>query len=168
MRNSDGEIPVKCLTNLKNKNLLYLHKYYDNRNHLPSFTVAVGCNLPALSSWVARFRPELSHWRARTRRMTCSARFLVAALPACSMLLRGTGCSILPSGPALDLATSHTHSHNATTKFSLARISLCSRSISVSSGSSGAINVSGRSSIVVGGISGKRLWKLPASIDQMN
>ena len=135
---------------------------------LPSFTVAVGCSLPALSSWVAKFRPELSHWRARTRRMTCSARFLVAALPACSMLPRGAGCSMFPSGPALDLATSHTHSHNATTKFNLARISLCSRSISVSSGNSGAMNVNGRSSIVVGGISGNRFWKLPASIDEID
>lgn len=132
-------------------------------DHLPSFTVAVGCSLPALSSWVARFRPELSHWRARTSRMTCSARFLVAALPACSMLPSGAGCSILPRGPALERATSHTQSHNATTKFSFARISLCSRSISVSSGSSGAINVNGRSSAVVSGMSGNRLWKLPVS-----
>ena len=130
-------------------------------NKLPSFTVAVGCNRPAFNCWVARLNPELSHWRALTSKITCSALLLVAAVLACSIPPKGA-----PKGPAFVLATSHTHSHNATTKFNFANISLCSRSKSVSSGSSGAKNVNGWSSIV-GFTSGKRFWKLPASINLM-
>lgn len=107
---------------------------------------------------MARLSPELSHCRALTRSMTCSARLFVAALLACSIPPSGA-----PRGPARVLATSLTHSHSATTKLSFARISLCSRSSRVSSGSSGAMNVNGRSSVRPGLSSGKKFWKLAAS-----
>lgn len=125
---------------------------------VPSLTAVVGCNRPALRCCVARLNPELSHCSALTRSMTCSARLLVAALLDWSTLPRAA-----PRGVARLRATSHTQSQNATTKFNLARISLCSRSRRVSSVSSGAMKVNLRSSNNPALNSGKRSWKLPAS-----
>lgn len=65
----------------------------------------------------------------------------------CSGACGGIGCACADinadNGAHFESATSRMQSHKATTKFSLASVSLCDRSSSVSTGKSGAWKVNG-------------------------
>lgn len=84
-----------------------------------------------------RFRMFFFYLTKRTKRserLQCSG--------ACGAI--GASADIMAdSGAHLASATSKMQSHSATTKFSLANVSLCERSSSVSTGKSGALNKQG-------------------------